>query len=207
MEQVGLESSVLTNMQNFTKSKLKKFAPKANAKKFLNCKHEVETPMTKAKIAILGGQEKYDELMKILRGETPFDANANKVLQEALKACNGFGQLVESLNSSICTKIQGDYRVAHQMQSIKDGHAVPQPGVGDSRTMGICIAEMSSMLKLEVVDKIYDLQAQNGIYYNDPAKTQVQQTAPAAPVVEIPEDPVDDAEFSVSFLDGDDSVM
>lgn len=185
LEQIGLENAVALNVQKYTKSKLKAFIGKSKCKGFLSCKHEVQSAMTKAKIAVLGGQEKYDELMKILSGEIPFDERANGVLKEALKNCNGFGQLINNLNASVNRPTIGDYRIAHQIQKINErtGLRIPQPGENGTKTMGMCLADFASVLKLEIVDKIYDLQSEHGIYQNPPEEVQVQEKQPTPAVV------------------------
>ena len=199
MEQIGLEGSITSRTQKYAESKLKKSASKstlkkiqskAGAKSFLSRNYEVDSAMTKAKIAVLGGQEKYDELMKILNGEVPFDSNANKLIQEAINSCNEFGKIVQALTMSSNIKYKGDYNTLIQLQDIEKGHKVPIKGEEENLTMGVCLSQLNDMLQSQMNDMYY-IQLQNGIVNIGPTKTIITEMRTDASAEEIREEHVD----------------
>ncbi len=215
MEQIGMESSVVSRTQKYAESKLKssvsksifkKIQSKSKVKSFLNSNYEVESILDKAKITVLGGQEKYDELMKILNGEVPFDSNANKLIQEAINNCNEFGKIVESLTISTNIKYKGDYNALIQLQELENGHKVPTKGEEENLTMGGCLSQLNNMLQKQMNDMYY-IQLQNGIVNIGPTKTIVTEMRTDASSEELRSDHLDiHTGVSGGFESGDEGM-
>lgn len=173
LEQVGIEQNVIKlsevqvgklDSKSFNKTCFSKL------KGFHNKTYEIEGKLHAAEVSLFGGQQKYNEICKILSGELAFDDYAKSVINEAINSYKSYLEVLNYFNGFVNTQIVGDGG-KYNFKVLDKGEYVYQHKPSNSYNMGSLVKEFNEQLEEGVVKSLFKIQAENHFVFEEEETT------------------------------------
>lgn len=179
LEQVGIEENVVNMSRNYVGKLSAKERVKVDFKKligFHNDKFETEDKLRYAEISLFGGQQKYNELKRVLSGEVPFDKNAKDVLNNAIATYKSYLELISYFNGNVNIQVVGDAG-KYNFKILNRGELVYRERTNGIDNMSSVVNDFNHQLECGIVKEIYGCRARNHIYMSteEPEEEHIEE--------------------------------